>query len=79
MNDLPAWVHLVFHRRVRYVAAWLLALGLAWARMENAHRSFQNPNRVDGNSGHTTIDFGGQWPRIVATPRCERLVLLGLT
>ncbi|MCE9529902.1 MAG: DUF2029 domain-containing protein [Planctomycetes bacterium] len=68
MNNLPAWVRFLFHRRMLYLFAWLLAIAIAVGRLLNAHTSFDDrrpltdPNRrVDGNNGHTTIDFGGQW------------------
>jgi arabinofuranan 3-O-arabinosyltransferase len=50
----------------RYVAAWLLVLGIAAHAQHFARHIFdagiaQNPLRRDGNNGHTSIDFGGQW------------------
>ena len=51
-------------RATRYVAAWLVAIGVMAASLTNAWFSFDNTSndaRNDGNSGHTTIDFGGQW------------------
>ncbi len=48
--------------RTRLVIAWVLALSAGAVALEYAHnRVFAEPNRNDGNSGHTTIDFGGQW------------------
>jgi hypothetical protein len=48
--------------RARLISAWVLALcggavalGYAWAF------SAADPRRNDGNSGHASIDFGGQW------------------
>jgi hypothetical protein len=48
----------------RYVLAWLLALGTAGAILYNAWILFGNAegaHRNDGNGGHVTIDFGGQY------------------
>jgi hypothetical protein len=59
--------HLITHRWTRYVAAWLMVLGIAAHAQYFARHIFdaegmpQNPQRRDGNSGHTAIDFGGQW------------------
>jgi hypothetical protein len=48
--------------RTRLVGAWVLALcggaialGYAWAW------AGADPRRLDGNGGHASIDFGGQW------------------
>src|SRR5262245_55303459 len=59
--------HVVTHRWTRYAAAWLMALGLA-ARLQykavhdfDSHATEPEKIRLDGNNGHTSIDFGGQW------------------
>lgn len=49
------------HATTRYVAAWLLALGLGAGYLHWAWHFFDEPRRGDGNSGHIFIDFGGQW------------------
>jgi hypothetical protein len=62
------------HRLFRYAVCWLACLGLAAARWHHAYHSFDSAPtndessaadrdrvRDDGNSGHTWIDFGGQW------------------
>jgi hypothetical protein len=47
--------------RVRYALAWLvLAGGLTFGLLRSWHY-FDDPKRRDGNSGHATIDFAGQW------------------
>jgi arabinofuranan 3-O-arabinosyltransferase len=57
----------VANRWTRYVASWLLALGLAAHLQHMAWHTFDkvkgkpSETRRDGNEGHTTIDFGGQW------------------
>src|SRR5947209_19164295 len=52
----------------RYAAAWGLALVLAAAEMFHARFAYEDTRppgdpgrRADGNPGHTSIDFGGQW------------------
>lgn len=61
------WQWLGF-RSVRVVLLWLIALGIGGQRLWHARHAFDNPpsepterQRVDGNSGHAEIDFGGQW------------------
>lgn len=66
LNELAdqLWDFLVWfclHRTTRYVAAWLLAVTVGGLVLEYAWRSFRHEHRSDGNHGHTTIDFGGQW------------------
>ncbi|MGH7171845.1 MAG: glycosyltransferase family 87 protein, partial [Gemmataceae bacterium] len=47
--------------RTRWVICWLILLGsLVFVAVE-AWKSFNEAERGDGNAGHTTIDFGGQW------------------
>jgi hypothetical protein len=53
---------LATRRAVRYAAAWLLAVGSAAGVLVFAGwAGFRDTTRGDGNSGHTVIDFGGQW------------------
>jgi len=40
---------------------WLIALGAAGIVIVAAWRAFNEVERGDGNHGHATIDFGGQW------------------
>jgi hypothetical protein len=47
--------------RLRYVAAWLIALGATIIGVSYAWNDYNNPERGDGNGAHCTIDFGGQW------------------
>lgn len=51
----------LLHRVTRYVLAWLLALVSAGVCLYTSWIIFNTPGRRDGNDGHTTIDFGGQW------------------
>jgi hypothetical protein len=66
MDDVWDWlVWFCLHRITRYVASWLLALGTAALSLYYAWNAFGTyagaELRRDGNSGHCTIDFGGQW------------------
>jgi hypothetical protein len=58
---LAAVGRFLLHRTTRYVLAWLLALVTASGMILNGWFAFRDTRRKDGNSGHTTIDFGGQW------------------
>jgi hypothetical protein len=49
------------HPLTRYVAAWLVAVGVAGLQLRDSYCAFDDSRRRDGNNGHTTIDFGGQW------------------
>src|SRR5437870_2194120 len=56
------------HRWTRYAAAWIAALGIAYWQQFLAAKAFNIPDdagperwRADGNEGHTSIDFAGQW------------------
>ncbi len=62
MEKLWQWlVWFLLHWITRYVASWLLALGLGAFVLYWGWHAFDDGNRNDGNSGHATIDFGGQW------------------
>jgi arabinofuranan 3-O-arabinosyltransferase len=47
--------------KVRWVMSWLLLLGAASVVSVEAWIAFNQAERSDGNRGHATIDFGGQW------------------
>jgi hypothetical protein len=62
----PRLWRFLLHPITRYTLAWLIALGGASAALYFSWISFDsNPTaasqRNDGNEGHTTIDFGGQY------------------
>lgn len=69
MNDFAdRLIRILFHWRTRYLCAWFAAVGLAGAVLFSAWNSYESTTsperpipRRDGNSGHTFIDFGGQW------------------
>jgi hypothetical protein len=54
-------VRVVFHRITRGIVGWLIALVTVGLSLSQAWESFNDGNRRDGNAGHCTIDFGGQW------------------
>jgi hypothetical protein len=45
----------------RYLFSWLVAVAAAIAFAVTAWMCWDSPERGDGNWGHATIDFGGQW------------------
>jgi arabinofuranan 3-O-arabinosyltransferase len=68
--------------RVRFVLCWIVCLGVAAQRGYHARSQFDTSQlepverrRVDGNNGHTHIDFGGQWVfgRVAATGQFRSL------
>lgn len=48
-------------RRTRLVLVWLALAAAVGHRGWQAWVNFRVPARADGNDGHTSIDFGGQW------------------
>jgi arabinofuranan 3-O-arabinosyltransferase len=48
-------------RRTRLILAWVALLAAAGHRVGAAWVNFRHADRADGNDGHTSIDFGGQW------------------
>jgi arabinofuranan 3-O-arabinosyltransferase len=69
MGSIPTIFRAILcHRLLWYSLAWLLALGSAWLAWHHAYHSFDAPKdekpekkRPDGNDGHVSIDFGGQY------------------
>lgn len=51
----------LFHRITRYAAAWVVCTISLYLSALYAREAFADGRRGDGNAGHTTIDFGGQW------------------
>src|SRR5262245_64870600 len=47
--------------RTRQVIMWLALLGAVGHRGVQAWINFRVEERPDGNDGHTSIDYGGQW------------------
>src|SRR5207249_6493292 len=47
--------------RVRYALAWLLLLGGLAFGLHRSWHFLDKPERRDGNEGHVSIDFAGQW------------------
>jgi arabinofuranan 3-O-arabinosyltransferase len=48
-------------RRTRLILSWLVLLGAIGHRGWQAWVNCRNADRPDGNDGHTSIDYGGQW------------------
>jgi hypothetical protein len=66
MDDrVHSLIGFLLRRRTRYVIAWVVAGIWAGCILFSAWLAFDargdEPRRADGNSGHTHIDFGGQW------------------
>ncbi len=64
----PLYWRWVASRPFLLVVLWLVCLAYAGQRLYRARTEFDNrpdktadKHRADGNSGHTQIDFGGQW------------------
>jgi hypothetical protein len=57
----PVFWHYLLHRVTLYILAWLLTLGGAAAALYVGWTAFDNDRRPDGNTGHTQVDFGGQY------------------
>ena len=57
-------------RRTRLVVIWVILLSAVGHRGAQAWINFQVKDRPDGNDGHTSIDYGGQW-------MMGRMLLLG--
>jgi hypothetical protein len=55
---LPA---LLRHRLTYYLLAWAVALTASGVALHHARHAFDDADRRDGNWGHATIDFGGQY------------------
>jgi hypothetical protein len=51
--DISTWT--------RYFTAWMLAVTTAGIYLYFSWHHFDNPDRRDGNRGHTFMDFGGQY------------------
>src|SRR5882762_8394579 len=47
--------------RVRYVLAWFVLLGGLSFGLHRSWHFLDVPDRRDGNNGHISIDFAGQW------------------
>jgi arabinofuranan 3-O-arabinosyltransferase len=83
MISLPppcrAWlvraVRFLLRRGTRRALAWLALLGSLAIAIEWAWTCYDDVGRRDGNYGHATIDFGGQWlmGRMLVTGNGRRL------
>ncbi len=72
LPDLRGWLSVVRQEMLaagcfllgpwpRYLACWVLALTFAAFAARQSWTCWDDPQRGDGNWGHGTIDFGGQW------------------
>jgi hypothetical protein len=57
--DVLVWF--LTHWGTRYIASWIVCLTTMLVSWHVALDSMRDEKRVDGNYGHCTIDFGGQW------------------
>jgi arabinofuranan 3-O-arabinosyltransferase len=83
MISLPptyrAWpgraVSFLLRRGVRRALAWLVVVACTIVAVDYAWICYDKPTRRDGNYGHATIDFGGQWlmGRMLVTGNGQRL------
>ncbi len=51
----------LFQPRTRWILSWIVAVASAVFVAEEAWRCNDDKLRRDGNGGHASIDFGGQW------------------
>ncbi len=54
-------LHFLLRPQTRWAICWLIAFGTTGVVIEEALRCFNDRERADGNWGHASIDFGGQW------------------
>src|SRR5262249_52555179 len=57
----PRLWRFLLHPVTRYTLAWIITLGGAGLGLYEAWTAYDKKSRGDGNEGHTTIDFGGQY------------------
>src|SRR5215212_2861349 len=61
---MPTWprtLDFLTARRTRLVLTWLVLVGAVGHHAWQAWVNFRSPKRPDGNDGHTSIYYGGQW------------------
>jgi hypothetical protein len=59
--DAVQVLHFLLRPRTRWLLSWLLVLGFTGFIVVQGWMAFNRGDRRDGNLGHTSIDFGGQW------------------
>ncbi len=74
-QDLVAVGAFLLRPGPRYLASWVLALAFTAFAARQSWTCWDDPRRGDGNWGHATIDFGGQWlmGHMIATGRGPEL------
>src|SRR5579885_3011407 len=60
-GDSMQILRFLLQTRVRWVICWIILVVWASATGVGAWMAFNEADRADGNRGHATIDFGGQW------------------
>ena len=76
-GDMMQILRFLLRTRVRWVICWIIVLVSAGVTTVAAWRAFNEAERRDGNRGHATIDFGGQWlmGRMILEGQGRRLYL----
>ncbi len=59
--ELARGAHFLVRPRTRWILSWIVAVASAAFVAEEAWRCNDDKLRRDGNGGHASIDFGGQW------------------
>jgi arabinofuranan 3-O-arabinosyltransferase len=54
-------LHFFLTPRRRWIISWIIALASAAFVVQQAWQCSDDKLRLDGNGGHASIDFGGQW------------------
>jgi hypothetical protein len=60
LDPATVWGFLV-RERTRYVISWVAALIGTFVCILGAWKAQDDPKRADGNGGHVSLDFSGQW------------------
>jgi arabinofuranan 3-O-arabinosyltransferase len=61
MSDPATVLRFLLRPATRCLICWVIALADVAFVAEQAWNSYNDGKRLDGNNGHATIDFGGQW------------------
>jgi hypothetical protein len=65
MHPFGTWLHLLWsiltHWLPRYLLSWAVLLGLAGGVTYECYTWADTDDHEFGTTGHTTVDFGGQW------------------
>jgi hypothetical protein len=65
MHQFPRWLRLIWgilrHPLPRYLVCWALTLYVGGRLTYEAWIAWDSDEHIAGTTGHTTVDFGGQW------------------